>query len=172
MDTFVWGLGGTVHRRLAVVFSARRSRGFSLVEVVLVLAVVSVLAAVAVPRFTDFLARQRLDAACRRVVADLDYARRMARYLSKSRTVKFNVAQGEYSLTGVPDLDRPASTYTISLRKDPYEASILSVDIGGDTEITFNGFGTPDSGGTIRLLVGGQQKTITVDADTGRATIP
>src|SRR5204863_23675 len=58
---------------------ASSRRAFSLIEITLVLMVMGVLAALAVPRYASALARYRADAAARRIVADLDLARTTAR---------------------------------------------------------------------------------------------
>ncbi len=39
--------------------------------------------------------------------------------------------------------------------------------VGGDEEIIFDGYGVSDSSGSVVIDVGGYQKTVTLDADTG-----
>jgi prepilin-type N-terminal cleavage/methylation domain-containing protein len=149
----------------------RGAAGFSLVELVLVMAVLGVLAGIAVPRYSQFLARQRVDAAANRIVTDLSLAQRQARFLSKSLTVKFNLAGSRYTLVGVADPDRPANTYSVSLADEPYSATLQSADLGGDADVTFNGFGVPDTGGTLLVRVGQYQRTIELDGTKGLAKV-
>lgn len=82
-----------------------------------------------------------------------------------------------YLLPGVPhvdhpdrDYDHPDRDYQVELAKPPYAASIVSADLGGDSELLFNGYGFPDSAATIVIQSGSRQKTITVDPDTGGAS--
>ncbi len=146
----------------------------TLIEMLVVLVIMAVLAAVAVPRFGSADARHRVDVAARRVVADLELARQRARAASGYRSVVFDPAGALYRLPGVPHPDRPGSSddYTVELGRAPYGASIIAVDFGGDATIVFDGFGTPDSGGGVTIRVGGYTRTVTVDPQTGNATVP
>src|SRR5688500_12739493 len=56
-----------------------RARGFSLIELVLVVATIAVLSAIAVPKYADAMNRYRVDLAAKRVVADFALARSSAR---------------------------------------------------------------------------------------------
>ena len=145
--------------------------GFSLLEVVLVLAIIATLAAIATPRYAASLARYRADLAARRIVADLALARSSAKASSSSRRVKFFVNGDRYGLSDLQPLDGDGSYYDVYLSERPYEADITSVDFGTDDQIIFDGWGLPDSGGTVILSVGSEQRTVVVDAETGKATI-
>ncbi len=76
-----------------------------------------------------------------------------------------------YRRVGMADPDRPAAEYKVALSEEPYNATIVSADFGGDAEIIFDGWGVPDSGGSVLVQVGSHQKTIDVDPDTGRASV-
>ncbi len=146
-----------------------RRGGFTYLEMLVVLIVMSVLASIAVPRYAQFTARQRVEAAARRLIADLSYARSLAKTTSKSVTVAVSVGRSDYTLRNVPDPDR-AGDYTVHLQEEPYQATIRSCDLGGDTDVIFDGYGIPDAGGTITVQVGSYNKTISVDAESGRAS--
>ena len=158
------------------VSDALRSRtsschGFSLLELVLVLAIIATMAAIAAPRYAASAARYRADSAARRIVADLALARSAAKANSSSRRVKFFVIGDQYRLFDLQPLDGDSSYYNINLSERPYEADIISVDFGTDDQIIFDGWGLPDSGGTVVLTVGSEQRTVVVDGETGKATI-
>lgn len=148
-----------------------RPRGFSLVELTLVVAILAVVTAMALPRFANSLTRYRLDAAARRIAADLELARQAAQQTSASRTVTFS-PPNTYRLQNVKALDSQATDYDVDLRLEPYHAQIVSADFNGDAVVVFNGHGVPDSGGTVVIQVGTDQKTIVLDPDTGQASIP
>ena len=137
----------------------------------LVAAIVIILAAVAVPRFGSALTHYRLEAAARRVAADLRLARRSARFASASRRVKFEVGDDEYTLPDMADIDHSDDTYTVSLAGEPYRAEIISADFNGSPNVSFDGYGRPDNGGSVVIQIGARQRTITVDADTGEASV-
>ncbi len=136
-------------------------RGFSLLELVIVMALLAIIGGIAMPRYTASLAHHRAEAAARRIAADLAYLRQQARFTSSSKTIAFDLATHQYS----------GSITTVMLGNEPYEAVILSVDFGGDAEIVFDGYGNPDSGGMVLIQAGHRQKTITVDGDSGRVTV-
>ena len=142
---------------------------FTLLELLVVLIVMGVLASIAVPRYAQSLVHQRLEAAARRLIVDLTYAQRRARSTGVSVTVSFNPNTDAYTLVGVADPDHGGADYEVQLRGEPYQAAIVSADFDGDTEVIFDGYGAPDSGGTVIVQVGGYQKTITLDADTRMA---
>ena len=151
---------------------ARRGpAGFSLLELVLVVALLGVCVAIAVPRYAAATNRYRAQSAAGRISADLDLARRTARSTGTSCTVTFTVASSQYALVGIADFDGRDQDYRVSLSAAPYNARLLSVDFAGRTTVTFNGYGVPDAGGTIRLQVGQTVKTLTFSADSYRTTI-
>ena len=148
------------------------ARAFSLLELVIVAMIIALMAGIAVPRFSSAMARQRLDAAARRIVADLSLARRQARTSTTSQTVSFDVKTNSYRLVGMAHPNRAATEYQVSLSEEPYQAILVSADFGGDAEIVFDGYGMPDTDGFVLIQVGSRQEQIGVDADTGKASIP
>ena len=92
---------------------------------------------------------------------------------SSRQTVSFTVASDRYSLDGVPDLNHASQAYEIDLSGSPYNVSIVSAefDNAADADVQFNGYGVPDSSGTIVVESGSFQRTIVLDRETGKATI-
>jgi prepilin-type N-terminal cleavage/methylation domain-containing protein len=155
-----------------------RHRAFSLVELALVIAIVAVVAAVAVPRYADSAARYRLDLAARRVAADLDLARSLARTSSTSVAVAFLPKENFYKIEQVADLLNKPGPHQIHLGGAPYHAMLVSAEFGsthfgsaGSNSVTFNGHGIASSGGTVVLRAGRYQKTVTLDPFTGKAKV-
>lgn len=148
-----------------------QAAGFSLLEVVLVVAILATFAAMALPRYGRALARHRADLAARRVVSDLVQAQAYAQTTSSACTVSFSAATAQYDLIGVPSFDGNSGDYRVDLFLDPYEAVLVSVDLGGDSQVVFDGWGMPDSGGTIVVSSGTEQRTVVVDGSSGQVTI-
>ncbi|MBN2316801.1 MAG: prepilin-type N-terminal cleavage/methylation domain-containing protein [Sedimentisphaerales bacterium] len=146
-------------------------RGFSLLELLLVLTMIATLTAMAVPRYQTSLARYRADLAAQRIVADLTQARTSAKTASASRTVTFSVEGNSYDIPQLSSLNGNSGCYIVALSERPYQVRLISVNFGGDTEIMYNGWGLPDSGGTVILAIGIEQRTVTVDSETGRAEV-
>ena len=155
-----------MHRRIAAL-----NDGFSLIELVLVVAITAVFAAIAAPRYGRASGRYRLDLAARRVAADLRLAQSCAKAASSSRSVMFTGEPEQYQLSNVPALDGVVGDYTVSLSDEPYRADIATVDFNDAHQVVFSGWGLPNSGGDVTLAVGTQQKTIHVDGQTGEISI-
>ena len=150
----------------------RRQPAFSLIELVLVLAIITVMSAMAVPRYTRAQQRYRADAAAQRLLADLAMARSRANTTSTSQAVIFTVATSQYQMPGVTDLKNQSSNYTVKLGDAPYQATLQSVDFGGGAvQVTFDGYGNPSSGGTLVIQAGEFVRTILLNANTGKAAL-
>jgi prepilin-type N-terminal cleavage/methylation domain-containing protein len=148
------------------------ARAFSLLEISIVLAIIGVLAAIAVPRFGNSITKQSADGAARRIAADLELARRTA--INKSTAQTFRLLDGSapgYTLVGLPHRDRPTETYSVSFAHDCYGAARVSYNFGGDLDLIFDMYGVPDSAAQLVVRVGAQQRTIVVDAQSGRASV-
>jgi prepilin-type N-terminal cleavage/methylation domain-containing protein len=149
-----------------------RRRAFTLVEMIMVVMVIGILAAVAAPRFHRGLLHQRSLRAAQRVGHDLRWARQRALTTSTPQRVVFTVASSSYALAGVPHPDRPAISYQVDLRQPPLEANLSAADFGGDAEVVFDVHGVPDSGGTVQIQVGPFTQTVDLEPQLGKVTIP
>ena len=148
-----------------------RRRAFTYVELILVIAILGIVAGIAVPRFGNFIAHRHIDAAATRIATDLAFAQREAKFSSTTQTVSFNVGTDSYTLVGMEDPDHAGREYAVPLTEEPYNATIISADFGGDVEVVFDGYGVPDSGGTIVVAVGNYRKTLALDAQTGWVSV-
>jgi prepilin-type N-terminal cleavage/methylation domain-containing protein len=147
-----------------------RRRAFTLVELVVVILLMGIFAAVAAPTFFDSLMFHRVESAARRFKADLELAQQTARLTSRAQTI--TVLGSTYSATAsVTDFDRPGETYTVDLSQPPYALSVVAANFDGSTQITFDGYGRPSSGGTIILEIGTLRCTLDIDPTTGQVTI-
>ena len=154
---------------------ARQRFAFSLLELIIVVAIVAMLASMALPRFGNATVRYRADAAAHRLMADLTMARKQARQSSGQQKVVFDAAKNTYQLPGIRGLDSRAEDYQVNLAHEPYSATVTSADFAGATEITFNGYGLPvgieGSAGTVVIQVGSELRTVVLDGDTGGTAV-
>jgi type II secretion system protein H len=145
-------------------------RAFTLVELVIVVLVMGIVAAAATPAFLDSLLFHRIESAARRVKADLELARHTARLTSSAESVTFTGAG--YTLGNrIKSLDNPQALYVVDLTAPPYEIGSVTANFAGLATITFDGYGTPVSGGSVVLDTKHHQCTVTVDGTTGHISI-
>ncbi len=148
-----------------------RHAGFTLIDLVVAMAIIGIVAAIATPRYANALTRYRSEAAARRIVADIRLAQQTAKTTSSTRTVIFDTTNHAYSISNVRALDGQSMMYVVTLQEPPYLARIASVDMGGDGQLTFDGFGIPDSGGFVIVQAGDYQYTVVVDPETGAGEV-
>jgi Tfp pilus assembly protein FimT len=140
-----------------------------LTELAVVVLIISIVSAVAVPAFLDSLLFCRVESAARRVKADLELTRQSARLTSATQSITFTNAT--YTATAGVDGPNSLGSYTVDLAAAPYEISDVTVDFEGDSSVSFDGYGVPSAGGTVVLNAPKHQCTVTVDEDTGDITI-
>jgi type II secretory pathway pseudopilin PulG len=156
----------------AAVPGFRSRRAASLLELVVVAAIIAVLSAVAIPHYGYAMCQRRVASAAQRVGIDLTAARERARLSSASYAVAFSITDGTYSIYPEPS-GGLEETEVVNLRDPPYRAEIYSVDFHGNIKVVFNGFGLPEGnvGGSVVIQVGSAVRTITVDGETGEVTV-
>jgi Tfp pilus assembly protein FimT len=141
-----------------------------MVELVIVIMVMSILAAVAAPAFIESMRHHRVESAARRLKADLELTRNTARLTSSPQSLTFS-GSGYYLSAAVAGLDDSNATYTVNLSAAPYEISNMTVNFNSTSTVFFDGYGTPSSGGTVVFTSGGHQCTVTLDGVTSEVSI-
>ena len=144
---------------------------FSYLELMLVVAIMGIFAAIAIPRYANSIVRYRAGAAAQRVEADLVLARERARLTSQNVTVAFDPVNETVSIPLLAGLNHRAVAYLTDLTEEPYVANIVSAVFNDMQEVTFNGFGIPDNGGTVKVCAGDVTMMITLDANTGEVNV-
>ncbi|GAB4316864.1 MAG: hypothetical protein Kow0074_05110 [Candidatus Zixiibacteriota bacterium] len=153
-------------------FHSRRN-GVTLVELTIVAVLASVLAAMAVPRWLEYIPQMRTKAAVKDVVSTLREARSMAISRKVPFGVYFNAEDGSYVL--FEDKDAPGNETFASLD------SVITVSpVGTDVEMKFSTFpdnavffnpdGSASLSGTVMFESANYQTQYTVEvwAATGR----
>lgn len=147
---------------------------FSLVELVLVLAIMGVLAAVAAPKYSAAIANYRVKLAAHRVASDVALTQAAAKASSASRVMAFNTVTHRYTVSGVAALDGKSGGYAVALASEPYSVAIKTLtftNAGAGGALTFDGYGVPNGGLTLVLSYGTYTRTMVVDQATGIATV-
>jgi prepilin-type N-terminal cleavage/methylation domain-containing protein len=136
-------------------------KGFTIIEVILVMMIIAILAAVAIPRF-DFATSSRasVDGGAYMIASDIRYAQEFAMANRVSKQVIFTINSPTYSFSPTSNLD-------------PSGRLPSGVTISNNFTITFNSLGEPTTGGggSVSVSGGGQTRTITVVNYTGKVNI-
>lgn len=149
----------------------RRKTAFTLLETILVVALLAIIAVVAIPRYNNSLYSYRAAMAANRLSADLAMARGDAWASGSTRTVTLDTVNNQYQLVGISDQDKKTqANTTVNFALAPYYATLVSSTFQNNT-ITFDAYGTPSAGGQIVLGAGAYRKTVVLDAVTGRVSL-
>jgi type II secretion system protein H len=140
-------------------------KAFSLVELVLVMAITGVMAAIAIPRYAQASQRHQVEAAARRLMSDLEFAQRRARLCAAPRTVRFDLTESSYTIVQEAPLKASETAYVVRLSQEPYRAVIASSTLSPavSPSVNYNGFGYAALGGTVTLRVGSYTRVIVID---------
>jgi len=150
--------------------AAPSRRAFTLVELVVVMAILGIVAAIAAPRFGASMARRRLDNCEHRIIADFEMARRLARSRSSSVTMQFNPVSNSYDIFALNNLDTGAVNYGVELANPPYNAIVQSALFNTNATVIFDGYGIPDSPGAVIVGVAGIGRIIALGTN-GEAVV-
>ena len=156
-------------RSLRAVLRRRRSGAFTLLELLVVISIIAIASAVAVPRLSGSISNARVTSAGQRIIADL--ARARSRAIAQSASVTLRFSRLTYEVIGDQRTADRAMPALVTLTAAPYYTQVESADLGGTDTLTYDMFGTPSSGGAITLTSGGHAIIIKIDEASGIGTI-
>lgn len=108
--------------------TTKTQSGFTLIELMVVVAIVAILAAIGYPSYTQYLVRANRSAAQQFM---LDIANREEQYLLDARVYTNTLGTGGLNLTTPPDVDR---YYTITVTGEPSTYTITATPKVGTSQ--------------------------------------
>ncbi len=160
-------------------------KGFTLIEVIMVIVIIGILIRVAVPRFNAFYAA-KLSGALKKVVSDIRYTQQLAVSGHDTYSMIFDVANNTYEVRRVSDNSLAVDPFSRGSLQINFNTSpqyngidITSVNFGGTSTLRFTWEGVPQSGsgvnlssdGSIAFSYQGNTGTIYVTANTGKVRV-
>ena len=148
-------------------------RAMTLVELLMVLAIISVVATLAVPRFAQAQQRYRAQAAARQIAELLRYAQSESRAHNSIEFVYFLPSWKMIFCSFDPDMygEDYLGMYSINIEDPPFEATLKSASFQGLPYCWFYANGQPRFNGSVVVAVGEHEATVTINANSGRITI-
>ena len=134
-----------------------------MLEIIVVITILAIMATFAVPTYLNSMSHYRVHSAAARIKSDLELARRRAQTASAGRQVVFDTNHDLYVLANVVD-PRSAPHTTVALANSPYQVDLHTVNFGGHASLVFDGFGTPNTSGSLNVRSGNNTKRVIVDA--------
>ncbi len=165
--------------------AARNDRGFSLIELVIVMLLVGVLSVVVSTNGAGLLPGVRVRAAAERIASDIRYAQNLAIKEGGRVGVVFNTATNRYLVVRNLTTPVPAPFDTgrnlevlFGTEKRFGGVSLLAATFGGGSTLQFDNLGVPrdaayaelTANGTVSVTGGGTTTVVTVSAITGKVT--
>ncbi|MHB9132114.1 MAG: GspH/FimT family pseudopilin [Armatimonadota bacterium] len=159
----------------------RRTRGFSLIELMVVLAIMVIIGSAALVSMAPALAEARLRSGCRNTIAACHYARSYAVSHRTDAWVAFDITNNGLEVTSrrrdEENQDQMVTDTTTAghFRRLPQGVKIIMVDKpnapGSEPTIQFDQTGRAEQAQITLEDERGRQRIITLDALTGRCTV-
>jgi prepilin-type N-terminal cleavage/methylation domain-containing protein len=144
----------------------RQDSGISIIEVMVVISIIAILSAIAVPNYINWLPKYRLSTSARDVLSDLEYARGTAIKVNASVIVEFDTVNNTYRLwvdngafTNKDNWIQDGDERTLRSRSTAPGISLTSADFSGNPRIRFTGNGIPEVQ-TVPPSLGGGNVTL------------
>ena len=152
-------------------------RAFTLVELMIVVLIVAILAATAIPAISEAAVDLKLRSAARELMADLNYVRNLA--ITDGSAYALIFTGSGYSAVKAVDISDLGSNPVIThpIKHNNWVVSLqeqritVKAAFAGKAGVCFDATGAPNAAGSVVLRCGTAAVTVSVEAATGRVTV-
>ncbi len=139
--------------------SMRKDKGFTLLEVIVVIAIIGIVSAIAIPNYMSWVSDMRMKAAVRDLKSDMNTAKLRAIRENASVSMVFQTATSSYEIFvdngaggGVANnWVRDGGEIRLNLATLPAGVTLPEVVFNAETRFSFNGSGLPNVDGHVYM---------------------
>jgi len=142
---------------------SKNTRAFSMIELVIVLAIIGIVSVIALPKFAHADSGRRLSAAKNTLIADIDYAKLRARTTGKIHVIQFYPTIDKYIIVEGTTISRNAVILSRDFTLDPYKIDLSRVNLSGDKTSVITVYGQLSPGFNVGLADDGVELMVTFD---------
>jgi type II secretion system protein H len=149
----------------------KKTSGFTLMELMIVIAIIAIMSSIAIPNFIGWLPERRLDAGAQDILQGLQKSKSKAIMTNRNVIVTFDAAANSFIAFVDEDAsnDQTAGDLTIVNRNMPAGIELNTPDFG---TVTFDNRGIPTTSGVLTLQnTKGNSRTIQLYL-SGHSDIP
>lgn len=145
-------------------------RGFTLIELMTVMAIIGIVILITVPNFYNYVSRQRLESAALQIASDIRYLQQIA--LAEQSASYYIVFYTKYEYYNLMKNTKVIKKVELPLGVNLYNTNFNNNSYINKNKLIINAKGLPTpTGGTIILCSEGINKYIVVASITGRVRI-
>ncbi len=130
----------------------RKDSGFTLIELMVVIGIIAILSAIAIPSYIQWLPKHRVGTAARAVMSAMEFARANAIKRNTVVRVDFDWANDSLTVVEVIDPGPPEVATTLRTRRMPGDVDLKDHELDPlGNSVTFNGHGFSTETGQVTV---------------------